>query len=117
MTKGTADAGVVGRRRPDTLIGDLPDDIQAGDYWKVTDRNGDPLCVDHSTNLTGHIWMVAAPMPSGSFGIGRLEHHTVREHEDGTITVAAGDGSSNSILIRGAGGQEYHGWISQGVWS
>ncbi len=63
------------------------------------------------------MWMVACPMPSGSFGLGHLAAHTVREHEDGTISVRQGDGSSNSILMTGAKGQQYHGFIEHGVWS
>lgn len=106
-----------GRRRPDTVLGELPDDIQPGDFWKVLDKDGAPRRSEHPGNLTGGVWYVAAPLPSGSFGIGRLENHTVREHEDGTITVAPGDGSSNSILLKGAGGQEFHGYIDHGEWS
>ena len=108
-----------GRRRPDTRRGDLPDDIQAGDYWRVLTRDtGEPVTVINApTNLTGTVWMVAAPMPSGSFGVGNLTNHTVREEDDGTISVRPGDGSSNSILIKGANGQEYHGYIEHGVWS
>jgi hypothetical protein len=41
----------------------------------------------------------------------------VREHEDGTISVRPGDGSSNSILITGHDGEQYHGYIECGVWT
>lgn len=109
-------AKVTGRRLPDTFLGDLPPDIRAGDYWRCLGRNGEPMISDAPTNLTGGVWYVAAPLPSGSFGIGRLEKHTVREHEDGTISVRPGDGSSNSILLKGAAGQSFHGYIEHGVW-
>lgn len=108
---------LTGRRRPDTPQGDLPDDIQAGDYWRVLNHgNGKPVQVNHPGNLTGGVWYVVAPMPNDGYAIGRLELHTVREHEDGTISVRPGDGSSNSILIRGHHGQTFHGYIEHGVW-
>lgn len=106
-----------GRRRPDTPQGDLPDDIRAGDYWRPT-RDGHPITITNApSNLTGGCWYVAAPMPSGSFGVALLSMHTVREEDDGTISVRAGDGSSNSILVKGANGQEFHGYIEHGEWS
>lgn len=107
---------LTGRRLPDTPLDELPSDIQAGDYWRVLNRDGSPRTSDHPGNLTGGVWMVAAPLPSGSYGIGRLEAHTVREHEDGTISVRPGDGSSNSILLKGAAGQSFHGYIEHGAW-
>lgn len=42
--------------------------------------------------------------------LGTLRQHTVVEHDDGTITV------SPSILVRGAAGKQYHGWLERGVW-
>jgi hypothetical protein len=55
--------------------------------------------------------------PDGN-GMGTLMIHTVRENDDGTITVAAGDGSSNSILHGGgAQNKEWHGYIDHGVWN
>lgn len=108
---------MIGRRLPDTIEGELPEGIQAGDYWRPTLDDGTPLRNDHPQNLTGGVWYVAAPMPSGSFSIARLTLHTVREEDDGTISVRPGDGSSNSILIKGANGQEYHGYIERGVWT
>ena len=107
-----------GRRLPDTHRGDLPDGIQAGDYWKVLQRDSDePVTSDAPGNLTHAVWYVAAPMPSGSFGLACLTRHTIREEADGTISVRHGDGSSNSILVKGANGQEFHGYIEHGVWS
>lgn len=106
-----------GRRRPDTPRGDLPSDVQAGDFWKVLDKSsGQPARADYPSNLTGGVWMVAAPTSYG-FALGNLSKHTVRENEDGTITVAPGDGSSNSILITGHRGEQYHGFIEKGVWT
>ena len=106
-----------GRRLPDTPSGDFPEGIQAGDYWKPLADNGEPLTVSVPGNLTSGVWWVAAPMPSGSFALGRLTNHTVREEDDGTISVRPGDGSSNSILLKGAAGQEFHGYIEHGEWS
>lgn len=99
--------------------GDLPDDVQPGDYWRVLDREtGEPIVVvGCESNLTGGAWMVAAPGATpGSFMLGTLMKHTVREHDDGTITVAPDDGSSNSILIRRGDGASWHGYIERGVW-
>jgi hypothetical protein len=97
----------------------LPDDIRRGDYWKVIERSsGDPAQLDEPGNLTGGEWMVVAPIGDGDgYSIGRLTRHTVREHDDGTISVRPGDGSSNSILITGSHGRQYHGYIERGVWT
>ena len=82
---------LTGRRRPDTRDGDLPGDLQFGDYWR---SNG--------------IWTVY--IPGGP--VGTLPNHHVEEHEDGTITVEPGGGGiSNSIP-----GHRFHGWIRRGVW-
>jgi len=89
-----------------------PDDVQAGDYWKITDETS-----DSPSNLTGTCWHVVAPTPDGDgYMVGHLVHHTVREHEDGTVSVLPGDGSSNSILITGSHGRQFHGYIRNGVW-
>lgn len=104
-----------GRRREDTPSGDLPPDVQPGDYWKVLSGDGSrPLSVTEPSNLTGCVWMFSAP---NGCGIGTLTLHTVREHEDGTCTIAANDGSSNSVLIRGGeDGRSWHGYMDRGVW-
>lgn len=103
-----------GRRRPDVRFGDLPMRAQPGDYWRYLDREtGAPMQVDEPGNLTGGVWGIYTPDIGA--GIGTLMRHTVRENEDGTITVAPGDGSSNSILQQGAGGT-WHGYIERGVW-
>lgn len=108
---------MIGRRREDHPIGELPDDIRPGDYWLVLGTDGQPMRVDHPGNLTGGCWHVVAPIGGADdWMLGRLEHHTVREHEDGTISVRPGDGSSNSILIRGSHGRQWHGYIERGVW-
>lgn len=110
---------MLGRRRPDTPHGDLPDDVRRGDYWKILDSSSSrPLRSDEPSNLTGTCWMVVAPIGEGDgYAIAKLTKHTVRENDDGTITVAPGDGSSNSILITGPSGQQYHGYIEDGVWT
>lgn len=108
-----------GRRRPDTVFGQMPEDFQPGDYWKILDQDGQPRRSDHPENLTGTCWHVIPPTrPSGgeSWALGRLEFHTVREHDDGTISVRPGDGSSNSILITGPHDYRWHGFVDHGVW-
>ena len=96
------------RRRPDTPRGKLPGEIQPGDYWKV------PGLEPGEGNLTGECWRVAVPMSYG-FALATLTKHTVREHEDGEISVRPGDGSSNSILVTGHNGEQWHGYIEHGV--
>jgi len=110
-----------GRRRPDVKYGELPDDLQPGDYWKYLDRKtGEPMQSDNPTNLTGTCWGIVCPVqpPDAEIPvIGYLRNHTVREHEDGTISVLPGDGGSNSIQILWKGDKElYHAWIRRGVW-
>lgn len=110
---------VQGRRLPDTKWDELPvlyDDLQEGDIWKELDNEGSPVVVsDHPSNLTQTAWMGMAP---GRFLV-NLRAHTVREHDDGTISVRPGDGSSNSILVtRGSdGGPSWHGYIEHNVWT
>jgi hypothetical protein len=107
-----------GRRREDTPLGDLPDDIEPGDYWKVLTSDGErPVNItDSPSNLTGGMWCIVAPTetPGVHCGVATLTKHTVREEEDGTISVRPGDGSSNSILVEGS--SSYHGYIEHGVW-
>lgn len=106
-----------GRRRDDTPLSEFPVDVRAGDYWKILGGDGAPRRSESPSNLTGTCWFVVAPIGNGyGFALGRLEHHTVREHDDGTISVRPGDGSSNSILITGAHGFQWHGYIERGVW-
>ena len=63
--------------------------------------------------------MVACPNPNTQSGKGfllaNLTMHTVREHEDGTISVRRGDGSSNSILVSRRPEEKWHGYIEHGV--
>lgn len=104
-----------GRRREDVPLGDLPDDPQPGDYWKYLDRGtGEPMHVEEEGNLTGTVWGIRVPQTGLS--IGTLTKHTVREEEDGTISVRPGDGSSNSILVSGPNAESWHGYIERGVW-
>lgn len=104
-----------GRRRPDLWLGEIHDDLQPGDYWKILDGEGKPRHSDHPENLTGTCWFIVVPLGDG-YGIGRLEKHTVREHEDGTISVRPNDGSSNSIKVSKASGVEWHGYIEHDIW-
>jgi len=100
---------MIGRRRPDAHVGDLPPDIQPGDYWRaLIEPSPEP------SNLTGLCYYVVAPEPG--FGVALLTRHTIREEDDGTISVRPGDGSSNSILVHGAHGKTWHGYIEHGEW-
>lgn len=101
-----------GRRLPDVRFGDLPSDMRPGDYWRYLGADGDPMHVDEEGNLTGSVWGIFAP----AGGVGTLLKHTVRENDDGTATVAPGDGSSNSILISGGRGESWHGYLEHGMW-
>lgn len=79
-----------GRRLYPGADGDIPfDSIQPGDYYR--------------SPHTG--W--GARLPNGRF-CGLNEHHTITEHEDGTITV--------SPSIWAHGGNEWHGFLERGVW-
>jgi hypothetical protein len=88
------------------------DDVRPWDYWRAS------TCTepDTSGNLTGlHYWVVIPNRKDGSepgHKVARLTLHTVREHDDNTISVKHGDGSSNSILVHGT---DFHGWIDHGV--
>lgn len=111
---------MLGRRLPDLARGRIADGFQPGDYCKVVHADGTPVTPvehsgerDYSTNLTGTVWYVVTP--NGL--LGGLSLHTVREHEDGTISIRPGDGSSNSVLIEGAHGKTWHGYVEHGVWS
>jgi len=101
-----------GRRLSDQPHGSIPADARAGDYWRCTADDGSPIhIVGTPSNLTGGEWYVVTP-----FGqLGHLVFHTVREEDDGTISVRPGDGSSNSILVKDHRG-EWHGYIEHGEW-
>lgn len=111
-----------GRRLPDVKFGDLPDDVQPGDLWKYVNKDGEPIRADCglwkgdvSGNLTGGVWGYYSPDGNG---IGTLVLHTVREHDDGTVSIRPGDGSSNSILHSGGGqNKTWHGYVEHNVWS
>lgn len=105
---------MTGRRRPDLPLRETHDDLQPGDYWKISDRT-----VENPSNLTGTCWFVVAPVATegGGYALGRLEYHTVREEDDGTISVRPGDGSSNSIDIKSARGYRWHGFVEHGVFT
>jgi hypothetical protein len=107
---------VLGRRREDCKEGDLPVDLKTGDYWKILNEDGSPKLVSYSGKLTETCWHVIVPMDYDGvgFAIANLVNHTVREHEDGTISVLPNDGSSNSILVTGHHGKQWHGYIYNG---
>jgi hypothetical protein len=93
-----------GRRRDDTEENTLPADIKPGDYWKVKRPDGSIY------------WHIAIPLGNteDAYALGNLINHTVREHEDGTISVRPGDGSSNSILVSRRD-RSWHGYVEHGV--
>jgi hypothetical protein len=105
-----------GRRREDLPEGQHHGDLEPGDYWKILDRDsGDPLLIEFPGKLTTDCWHVVVPMSeSGRYGIADLRHHTVREHDDGTISVLPNDGSSNSILVSDHR-SSWHGFVYEGV--
>jgi hypothetical protein len=106
---------LIGRNRGKFQSHQLPEDIEPGDYWQEVDENGIPNESLERHNLTGGIWWVVAPMSYG-YAIGRLTLHTVRKELDGTISVRPNDGSSNSVLITGHRGEQWHGYIEHGIW-
>lgn len=96
-------------------MGEIHAEIKPGDYWKILNLDGTPRLTSAPGKLTETCWYVVVPLGSG-YGLGRLEKRTVREEDDGTITVAPDDGSTNSILVtKGQGGPSWHGYIYQGV--
>ena len=118
---------IQGRRLPDRPVHMWPTDVQPGDYWKWLAPDGSEFILDPwpATNLTGGYW--GGVTPNGLWM--NLLSHTVRENEDGSITVAPGDGSSNSILCQGYVKPEdwepgdgrypevsWHGYITRGLW-
>lgn len=112
-----------GRRLADAKLDELPvtlDEFRPGDYWKVLAADGEPCTPEQyagsprPTNLTGTVWGFYSPDGNGC---GFLVSHTVREHEDGTISIRPGDGSSNSVLHSGgAQHKTWHGYVERGVW-
>lgn len=106
-----------GRRRVDTPEGDIPPDLMPGDYWKILDSSGAPKRSTYASNLTGTCWHLACPLGRGdeTYALANLIAHTVREHDDGTISVLPGDGSSNSILVTRRPGETWHGFVRAGV--
>lgn len=100
-------------RLPDLHYNKLHREVKACDYWKVLNDEGTPLLSEEPSNLTHTIWFVVVPMSYG-YAIGRLTKHTVRENDDKTITIKPGDGSSNSVLITGHHGEQWHGYVYDG---
>ena len=103
---------VQGRRLPDVALRDHHETLygmRPGDYVRILDYPG-PF---QPSNLTREVWF--AITPNGL--LANLGAHTVREEEDGSITVKPGDGSSNSILVSGgSSGKTWHGHITRGLW-
>lgn len=99
----------------------FPFDVQPWDYWRL----GETVPDIEKGNLTGLLYGVCIPKEKNGptqtdspahytgYAIATLSFHTVREHDDGTISVLPGDGSSNSILVPRT---DFHGYINHGVW-
>lgn len=111
-----------GRRLADTRFADLPlplEELRPGDIWKYLNGDGTPVRAaelyrdrDMSGNLTGGVW---GYLPPNGDGVGTLALHTVREHDDGTVSIRPGDGSSNSVLHHGQ--STWHGYVEHNVWT
>lgn len=102
-----------GRRRESPEPGELVPNLEHGDYWREHRVLWTEIAEADPTNLTHTAWGYYLE----GFGVGYMAHHTVREHEDGTISVLPNDGSSNSILCRKSPDTEFfHGYIRRGVW-
>lgn len=102
---------VHGRRLPDWdahLGARMEPRMEPGDYMKVLNFPID----QPASNLTGDTWYFKTPngLP------GNLHAHTVREEDDGSISVKPGDGSSNSILVSSGSRGSWHGYITRGLW-
>lgn len=97
---------IQGRRRDDTPFNRLPGDLEHGDYWKISDFNP-----NEPSNAEKTAWRFYFD----GFGVMTLTKHTVREHEDGTISILPGDVSSNSIGIHGAHSRYWHGYCYNGI--
>jgi hypothetical protein len=102
---------VKGRRLSDRATYNF-DEMAEGDIFKVLLPSGEPDRSKSPTNLTGFVWCFKAP----GGAIGFLTKHTVREHDDGTVSVRQGDGSSNSILIQNPNYPTWHGYIDHNEW-
>lgn len=107
-------------KRTDELQGQRLPDLDYGENFTMRQDppgtfrkiiNHPPSAVG-GTNLTGDLWFVITP--NGLHG--NLSNHTVREEDDGSISVKPGDGSSNSILVGGGDGESWHGYITRGLW-
>lgn len=101
---------IQGRRLPDVTLRDhheVTDIMEPGDYVRILDYPG-PF---QPSNLTGEVWF--ATTPNGL--LANLGAHTVREEDDGSISVKPGDGSSNSILVASFD-RAWHGYITRGLW-
>lgn len=113
---------ITGRRLNDVRFGELPlelDELQAGDVWRYLNDDGTPVSAtaysrsDKSGNLTDEVWGYSL----GELGIGTLALHTVRSHDDGTVSIRPGDGSSNSVLHDDGRGHTWHGYVEHNVWT
>lgn len=100
-----------GRNRGKIPFGKWPEDLQNGDYWLITQDDGELIESPEPGNLTKLI--MGMKSPNGCYA--QLTKHTVRINDDDTLSVLPGDGSSNSILVS-CGGDSWHGYLYNGVW-
>jgi len=101
---------IQGRRLPDHDFKgatNIPP-MEPGDFIKMLNHPGETP----ASNLTGDTWYGMSP--NGL--LANLDAHTVREEDDGSISVKPGDGSSNSILVSQGEGKSWHGYITRGLW-
>jgi hypothetical protein len=94
-----------GTRLPDAQMGEPGPGWDAWDNGNCVPGAYMKVSTAWEGNPGGIIWYIRDP--TGEIGSIHRSHHTVTEHEDGTITV------SPSILKHGG----YHGFLSAGVWS
>ena len=101
-----------GTRLPDAVMGEPG---PGWDAWEREPAEGRPrellapLGAYMKVSKEGQHWCWYIRDPTGDASSIRLEHHSVTEFEDGTITV------SPSIVVRHGNG--WHGWLRRGVWS
>lgn len=114
---------IMGRHLPGARLGELPlplDELQPGDIWKYLSWDGTPVSARGmygekvNGNLEDTMWGFKSPDGNG---IGTLAQHTVRENEDGTVSILPGDGTSNSVLHSGGpDNMTWHGYVYNNEW-
>lgn len=96
--------------------GETPEDARPGDYWLVTNDEGELLQVNSPGNLTKLRMNFIPPQDEPGSGYATLGKHTIRVEADGTCSVRPNDGSSNSIACTTQFGY-WHGYLYHGYWT